>query len=507
MAEAYILYSEAAAMDPGNRDYWMRSQSLRTRAELEEMLSAPVTPPAPVAPPAPEATAATQPLFAAPTPEDLAAARQPLPPTVLQAQPGLKDFDLNGNAQRLFEAVSRAFGLECIFDNDYQPGAAMRFHLTGVDYREALHALEAVTGSFIVPLSDLRFMVVKDTPQKRIEREPVVAVEVPLPEAASPQEFNEIMRGVVQLLAVEHASQDLRTNTVILRDRISKVLPARDVFESLMSPHAQVMIDVRFLEVNLNEEVTYGIALPTQFPVLALTNWLHNAPSVAQTVAGIMSFGGGKTLLGLGVMDASSIATMSKGTGAVLLDSAIRSLDGQPASLHIGDRYPIITSSYAAVTGSGTAGSAAAAGSSSYAPAPAFNFEDLGLTMKMTPTVNGLEGVSLDIEAGFKVLSGTAVNGLPVISNRQIKSQAFLKFGEWAVLAGLMNTQEARTIAGLAGLARIPLLGPLTSTHDKTKSDSQVVILVRPRLLTPPPSARQPRTFHLGSDNKPITPL
>jgi len=97
--------------------------------------------------------------------------------------------------------------------------------------------------------------------------------------------------------------------------------------------------------------------------------------------------------------------------------------------LHIGDRYPIITSSYAAVTGSGTAGSAAAAGSSSYAPAPAFNFEDLGLTMKMTPTVNGLEGVSLDIEAGFKVLSGTAVNGLPVISNRQIKSQAFLKFG------------------------------------------------------------------------------
>jgi len=58
---------------------------------------------------------------------------------------------------------------------------AFRFQLQGVDYREALHDLEAATNSFIVPLTNKLFMVVKDTPQKRQEVEPAVAVEVRLP--------------------------------------------------------------------------------------------------------------------------------------------------------------------------------------------------------------------------------------------------------------------------------------------------------------------------------------
>jgi type II secretory pathway component GspD/PulD (secretin) len=56
-------------------------------------------------------------------------------------------------------------------------------------------------------------------------------------------------------------------------------------------------------------------------------------------------------------------------------------------------------------------------------------------------------------------------------------------------------------------LSRIPFLGPLTSTHDKSKNLDEVVILIQPRLVTPPPGSRRSWTFHLGSDNKPITPL
>jgi len=495
MAEAYILYSEAAAMEPGNRDYWMSSQTVRTRAELEEMLL-PQAGPATAAGVAPE----TPPQFGPPTPEDLAALRQPLPPTELKAQPGLRDFDLSGNAQQLFEAVSRAFGLECVFDADYPAGSSIHFRVTGVDYRDALHDLEAATGSFVVPLSDVRFMTVKDTAQKRIEREPEVAVEVHLPEATSQQEFTEIIHGVQLAMNIEHVSQDTMNNTVIMRDRISKVLPARDMFENFMKPRAQITFEVRLIDVSSNSDVTWGLTLPTQFPVLVLTNWLNNAPSIPATINGILAFGGGKTLLGLGIMDASSVATMSLGTGNVLLDSVMRSVNGQPASLHVGDRYPVLTSSY---SGAGST----PGNSSTYTVPPSFTFQDLGLTLKVTPMVHGAEEVSLDIEAAFQLLAGTSLNGLPVISNRQIKSQTELKFGEWAMIAGLLNTQEARSISGIAGLSRIPFLGPLTSTHDKSKNLDEVVILIQPRLVTPAPGSRRSWTFHLGSDNKPITPL
>jgi len=82
-----------------------------------------------------------------------------------------------------------------------------------------------------------------------------------------------------------------------------------------------------------------------------------------------------------------------------------------------------------------------------------------------------------------------------------------LKMGEWAVVSGLVNPSDARTIAGVAGLSRIPFLGALTSTHSHTKSSDDVILLLRPYLVTPPASASPTHTFRVGTDTRPITPL
>jgi type II secretory pathway component GspD/PulD (secretin) len=75
------------------------------------------------------------------------------------------------------------------------------------------------------------------------------------------------------------------------------------------------------------------------------------------------------------------------------------------------------------------------------------------------------------------------------------------------MVAGLLNPTEARTVAGMAGVSRVPYLGPLLSVHTKTTSNDQVLVLIRPILLTPPPSDGFTRTYRLGSDTRPISPL
>ena len=121
--------------------------------------------------------------------------------------------------------------------------------------------------------------------------------------------------------------------------------------------------------------------------------------------------------------------------------------------------------------------------------------------------MHGSEDVTLSIEAEFKVLAGTAANGIPIISNRSVKSDVTLKLGEWAVVAGLIDDEDARSVAGIAGLAGIPLIGPLTSNTTHNKSFDRVVIVLRPTLLTPPPDNSLTHLFRMGAETRPLTPL
>ena len=70
-----------------------------------------------------------------------------------------------------------------------------------------------------------------------------------------------------------------------------------------------------------------------------------------------------------------------------------------------------------------------------------------------------------------------------------------------------VDRDQALTIAGLAGVSRVPVLGQLTSTHTRSKDDSQVLILMRPHLVTLPPGQMFGHSFRMGSDNRPLTPL
>ena len=104
-----------------------------------------------------------------------------------------------------------------------------------------------------------------------------MTMSVHLPDTFTQQEFNEIIRGVQQAMAIEKVGLDQTTYTLrMMRDRISKVVYARALLEELMHSKAEVGIEMRFLEVSRNDSITYGINFPSMFSMQALGSLLAN---------------------------------------------------------------------------------------------------------------------------------------------------------------------------------------------------------------------------------------
>jgi general secretion pathway protein D len=498
IARAYLLYSEAAALEPENHLYWSRSMALQTQAALQNRLTPQVAASAGAHPPDTGAADADLPPLPAPSLLDLAEARKPLPPTSLEATPGRKDFNLKAENKSLFQDVAHAFGLDCVFDGDYKASGPLHFQMDQADYREALHGLEAVTGSFIVPISTRLFLVVKDTQQKRREEEPYAAIAVPLTEPTTQQDLTAMVTAVQQACGIQKVGVDQARGIVVFRDSVSKVLAARELFQQLLHPRAEILVEMNFIEISRSKTVNYGLPLTSSFPLYSFSNFMQNVPQLAQNISGVLKFGF-TGLIGIGIANMQLVASLTSSDATNLLHTAARSVDGQPASIHVGQKYPIMTAGYF--------GPASFSGPNAYTPPPSFTFEDLGLSLKATPHVHGADSVTLDIEAEFKVLAGQSNNGIPVISNRSVKSGVTLQMGQWAVVAGLIDDEDARSLAGIAGLARIPIIGPLTSNVTHTNSDDQVVILLRPIMITPPPDESMTHVLRMGSESRPITQM
>ena len=499
MAEAYLLYSRAAALDPENQFYRIKSEAVQARAALE---SPPQAPPVNVKT---DPTTGDVTVFDSVTAKDLAAERELLPPVKLQAASGRKDFDLHGDAKSLWAQVAHAFALDCVFDGDYQSGPMLRFQLANVDYRDALHGLEAATGSFVVPVSKRILLVVKDSEQKRREVEPVEAAVIAVPQATTTQELTEIVAGVRQLFTLDHVAFDAQQNKVVIRARNSLVEPARLLFEELLHERPQVSFEVEILEVDLTSSLAYGLDLMPTLPILYLGTFWHSplsalAAAVPSGITGLLSFGGGQSLFGIAVASTNLMAQMNDASTRTLLRSEVRAVDGTASSLHVGNRLPVLTSGYfgpASFTQGGQV----------FTPPPSFTFEDLGVTMKITPHVHGMDDVTLDLESEFKVITGQSVNGIPVISHRQLTSKVRLREGESAVVGGLLTSNEARSISGIAGLAEMPTLGALFRQTNKNEQTSEVLVVVKPTLLSLPPDQFAAPAIYTGSETRPLTPL
>jgi type II secretory pathway component GspD/PulD (secretin) len=502
-AQAYIWYAEAAALEPSNRGYKGHMEALQSRAVRDAARSKTARAKADEARLPEPALGLPEPslddVFDSLTEKEEAEARELKELPVLHGKPGKQNIDLTGDGRTLFEKVAQSFGLDTVFDGDYpKTGPAIRFHVSGADYREAIHDLEAATGSFVIPLSGRVFMVAQDTPPKRNDLEQTMEIAVPVPQATTTQELTELGQVMRQATNIEKIAWQSAQSRIVMKDRVSRVVPAVALLNELMAYRPEVMVDLEFIQLSKSDMVNYGFNVTHSFTGIYLGQILNNVVSAPSNVTSLLTFGAGKTLIGITAAQVQAMFNETRSDTKSLYRAQLRAEAGQPSSLHVGEKYPVITGGYIGTV---------PAGQTVYAPPPSFTFVDLGLELKVTPFVNGDDVTTLAVETTFQVLTGSSVNSIPVIGNRSTKSQVTVRNGEWAVIGTVAGETRSKAVSGFWGLAQIPFLGELFKQTSTDNEDSNVLIGIRTHLLSLPASEKVARALRMGSDSRPFTPL
>ena len=169
---------------------------------------------------------------------------------------------------------------------------------------------------------------------------------------------------------------------------------------------------------------------------------------------------------------------MSDSRTKLLQNPQVRALDGQKASLKIGQRVPVATGSF----GAGVGG----VGVANTLVNTQFQYLDVGVNIEITPRIHPGREISLKLTMDVSdVDSYTSIGGInqPVIGQRKIEHEVRLKDGEASLLGGILEDQDVKNINGYPWSSNIPLLKYLFSSEHTDKTENELVFVMVPHIV------------------------
>jgi type II secretory pathway component GspD/PulD (secretin) len=447
-------------------------------------------------------------------------------PVTLLPNSAPQSFHIHSDVQDVVQRVFSGYGIRPVFDDSVQR-QSVRFDLEDAPYQQASTILLRMTGLFAVPLESRSVLIAKDTAEnrQRFERQLQETIYVP---GATNEQMGELGNLIRNVFNVKQATVQNSGGNIAIRAPEETITAINLTLADLIDGGSQVMLDLKLYSVDKTRQRNIGVQFPQQIGVYSVAGAAHdlvtaNQNLVNQAIAqGLIPAGSSDITIALALISSglvtSSLLSNTLGffgggitLGGVTLNSGVilhlglnsseaRALDNiqlrvgdrQAATFRVGTRYPITTSTYstgvtgtpaqlAGVTINGV--SAASLLNTSSVTIPQIQYEDLGMTLKATPTVQKSGRISMKLDLKIEALAGSALNNIPILANRQYTSEVTVADGESALLLSTLTRSESASVSGLPGLGELP--GFQTAAADKiTEGDSsELVLLITPHIV------------------------
>ncbi len=425
-------------------------------------------------------------------------------PPVLAPQEGQQSFHLRADKRSLISQVLSAFGIQVTVDQSVN-AQSIRFDTDEVNFADAAELLKLATDTFFVPLDSKSVIVVADDRNNRNKFEHRVMRTFYLP-GLSFKELTDMVNIARNVVGAEQTMMQPLKNTLTVRAPELELDALDQTYAELLGGRSVLELDVRLYEIDKTKATNIGVVLPSSTTVFNVPSEINSIlkdnaslvdqllkenPSLAGNYEAILAaliasgvltgtvfngqfavFGGGLTETGLNLNGVSVNMLLNSSDARSFDQQVLRVLDQEEATIHSGERYPIMTSSYSSLAGSSSANGAI----------PQIQYEDLGLTLKVTPRVEMTGGVSLKLDMKISSLAGASLNNIPILANRQYSGVVSLRLGDSAILVSDLSKQESLDITGVPGLSDLRGFSGTTNRKDM-KDIMELAIEITPHLV------------------------
>lgn len=288
---------------------------------------------------------------------------------------------------------------------------------------------------------------------------------------------------------------DGRSNTLIITDVRENIGAIRQLVAILDQPEPQVEIETRIVVATRNFSRDLGAQLSAGV-INASRGGLGNISTLPSTPPGSGPAPGGvfgglvgtpqptnslaataaATVIGLttgifGTAQISALITLAetRGTAKTVATPRVTALNNRPAQIESGSQIPVQTTQAA----SGTA-------------VVTTTFVSVPLRLSITPQITDVGTVILRVTIENNTINtGIAVGGVPGIDTQRMQSEVLVPDGGTTVMGGVLADTESENRQRTPGLASIPVIGNLFKRKLVTRSNSEILFFITPRIYRP----------------------
>jgi general secretion pathway protein D len=466
-------------------------------------------------------------------------------PIELTPLPGVHSFHTQADARSLLSNIYKAYGITTSFNSSVSTAGNVAIDLDNVSFKDATRVILQLTHTFAVPLQPNQVLLIKDVPENSQEFQPQIEETIYLP-GYNQDQMTELATVARNIFDLRQVTASATGGFILVRGDEESLRLLNATYADMLDGGTDILFDLNLYEINTTKIRNVGATLPSSVGAFDLVNSAETLLSSNQTLisqaiaSGLLTLGSnqetnllnelgiliaagvtgssqftdllgyfgtysGLPLVGVSLATGSTFNLALTATDSRLLDSVqLRSTNGQAATFRAGSRYPVETAQYSSGINSSLAsqlsglninGTSASALLKQYlgstqTTVPQFQFEDLGITLKLTPHVQHGSDISLALDMKIEALGGSSINSIPILNNRALTSTISMPDGKMAMLAALVSRNEIRSIDGLPGISELP--GFQGTDKDKELDTDELLITITPHIV-------RTGTFHVAS--------